>query len=595
MQFLFDAEELLRFFFLDGGDGDAGPAADDVFDVFAADDTGGRVVEVVFVAEGAEVIPFLAFFVGVEASLLEFVVRDGVFHAMDDELDALLDFGDLLGQGSLAQLHACAGFVDEVDSLVGEEAIGNVAIGMRDGEVDGFVGVADGVELLVAVLDAVDDFDGVFFVGRRNLDGLEAALEGTILLDGLAIFGGRGCADALNFAARKRGLEDVGGVEGTFSGAGANEGVELVDEDDGVLILHQLFHDGLEALFKLAAVFGAGDDERQIESEDALIGEEAGNVAVGDALGEAFDDGSLADAGFADEDGVVFGAAAEDLDDALQFLIAADEGIELGIHGGLGKVTGELGEERGFAVALLLGSFFLGGAGEFFAHSKELQAALVEDFGGEALFFAQEAEEQMFGANVLVGEALGLFRGIGQHTLAFIGEGEIDGGRDLLADGGVAFNLFTDGLDGSVRAKKAVGECLVFAEEPEQEMLGLDVRGAELAGLIPGEEDDAPRFFCIAFEHDSSERLRLPSRMPVVCAGKPGGSGLFVHESFKTAEARTAAHGKKRRAKIAGGPEAGAFVRIHPTCEVNADPSISSYRGRSRSCTYKPRFQLSVA
>ena len=148
----------------------------------------------------------------------------------------------------------------------------------------------------------------------------------------------------------------------------------------------------------------------------------------------------------------------------------------------------------------------------------------MEDFGGEAFFFAQEAEEQMLGADVLVGEALGLFSGVGQHALALVGEREVDGGRDFLADGGVAFDLFADGFDRGVRAKKAVGECLVFAQEPEQEMLGLDIGGAELAGLIPGEEDDAPRLFCIAFEHDSSERLRWPSRMPVVCAGKPGGT-----------------------------------------------------------------------
>src|SRR5436190_11132624 len=32
-------------------------------------------------------------------------------------------------------------------------------------------------------------------------------------------------------------------------------------------------------------------------------------------------------------------------------------------------------------------------------------------------------------------------------------------------------------------------------------MLSLDVRRAELTGLIPREEDDAPCFFCIALEH----------------------------------------------------------------------------------------------
>ena len=51
------------------------------------------------------------------------------------------------------------------------------------------------------------------------------------------------------------------------------------------------------------------------------------------ACAEPFDDGRLADAGFADEDGVVLGAAAEDLDDALDLALAADDGIELVLGG----------------------------------------------------------------------------------------------------------------------------------------------------------------------------------------------------------------------------------------------------------------------
>jgi hypothetical protein len=52
------------------------------------------------------------------------VVRDGVLHAVHDELDPLLHLGDLFGQRSLAQLHARAGFVDQVDGLVRQEAVG---------------------------------------------------------------------------------------------------------------------------------------------------------------------------------------------------------------------------------------------------------------------------------------------------------------------------------------------------------------------------------------------------------------------------------------------------------------------------------------
>ena len=39
--------------------------------------------------------------------------------------------------------------------------------------------------------------------------------------------------------------------------------------------------------------------------------EQFGHVAIDDELGEAFDDGRLADAGFAEQHGVILGAAAE--------------------------------------------------------------------------------------------------------------------------------------------------------------------------------------------------------------------------------------------------------------------------------------------
>jgi hypothetical protein len=120
---------------------------------------------------------------------------------MNDELDALLDLGDLLRQRGLAEFDARPGFVDQIDGLVGQETIWNEASGGVDRSFDRFVGISDGVEFLVALFDSEQNADGVRFVGRRNLYRLEAALERPILLDGLAILARRGGADALDLAA----------------------------------------------------------------------------------------------------------------------------------------------------------------------------------------------------------------------------------------------------------------------------------------------------------------------------------------------------------------------------------------------------------
>ena len=74
---------------------------------------------------------------------------------------------------------------------------------------------------------------------------------------------------------------------------------------------------------------------------------------------ETFDDGGLADAGLADQHGIVFRAARQDLHHATNFFIAADDRVKLGTAREIGQVTsvffkrrvGSLGILRGDALA----------------------------------------------------------------------------------------------------------------------------------------------------------------------------------------------------------------------------------------------------
>ena len=73
---------------------------------------------------------------------------------------------------------------------------------------------------------------------RRLIDHhrLEAPLQRRIALDVLAVLVERRGADALELAARERRLEDVRCVDRALGRAGADERVELVDEQDRVVL-----------------------------------------------------------------------------------------------------------------------------------------------------------------------------------------------------------------------------------------------------------------------------------------------------------------------------------------------------------------------
>ena len=166
-------------------------------------------------------------------------------------------------------------------------------------------------------------------VGGSTSDRLEPPLQGGVLLQVLAVLIQRRGADAVEFAARQHRLEHVAGVDGPLGLARADDGVEFVDEeDDAALGLLDLLEDGLQAFLELAAVLRPGHQRAHVEGEEGLVLQPLGHVAADDPLRQALDDGGLAHARLADEDGVVLGLAREDADDPADFGIAPDDRVQ---------------------------------------------------------------------------------------------------------------------------------------------------------------------------------------------------------------------------------------------------------------------------
>ena len=259
-----------------------------------------------------------------------------------------------LGRTVRGDAGAGTGLVDEVDSLIGQEAILNVAVGEVRGGLDSTLRVAHVVVLLVARLERGQDLDRVLDARLLDIDGLEATFKGRILGEVLTELLGRGGTDNLEGAAREHGLEHRARVNGALGGTGTDDGVHLVNKQDDIVGFGGLLNYVLEALLKLAAILGARNEARQVERPDILVHEVLGHVAGGNLLCQALDDGCLAHAGIAQNERVVLGAARKDLHHALDFLFAADHGVELAVARLLRKVGRKLLKRVG-ATPLLLG------------------------------------------------------------------------------------------------------------------------------------------------------------------------------------------------------------------------------------------------
>src|SRR5438046_305923 len=81
----------------------------------------------------------------------------------------------------------------------------------------------------------------------------EAAFEGGVLLDVLAVFVERRRADRVELTTGQHWLEQVRGVHRPFGGPGPDDRVELVNEENDLALgVLDLLEDGLEALLELA-------------------------------------------------------------------------------------------------------------------------------------------------------------------------------------------------------------------------------------------------------------------------------------------------------------------------------------------------------
>ncbi len=352
---------------------------------------------------------------------------------------------------------------------------------------------------LVAVAQALEDLDRVRDVGRLHLDRGEATLEGGVLLDVLAVLVERGGTDGLQLAAGQHRLEDARGVDGALGGTRADEGVHLVDEQDDVAAGADLLEHLLQALLEVAAVAAAGHERAEVERVELLVLEGLGHLALDDVLREALDDGGLADAGLADENGVVLGAARQHLHDALDLLLAPDDGVELALAGGRGEVAAELVEhERGRRGALgraagrgrLLALVAAQQLDDLLADPVEVGAELDEHLGGDALALADEAQEDVLGADVVVAELQRLAQGQLEHLLGARGERDVAAGR-LLALADDLLDLLAHGLERDAQALEGLGgDALTLVDEAQEDVLGADVVVVEHARLFLREHHD---------------------------------------------------------------------------------------------------------
>ena len=203
-------------------------------------------------------------------------------------------------------------------------------------------------------------------------------------------------------------------------------------------------------------------------------------------MSEALGDGSLAGSGLADEHGIVLGSAAEYLEHAAYFLVAADNGVELAGAGTLVEVDGVFGKGViglfGTLVGCLaaLAQLFDGGI-EFLA----AESGVLEDGRGRRVYF-ENGYQQCLEGHILVAHLLGYVECFLKHIVRCAAQIRLLS-RYLGESGYFGVDLTDDsGRVGSYLLEDKVYHRLALVDNAFEQAHRLDGLGTGTAGNLDG-------------------------------------------------------------------------------------------------------------
>ncbi len=199
--------------------------------------------------------------------------------------------------------------------------------------------------------------------------------------------------------------------------------MNLIDEEDDVAIgVCHLFDDALQALLKLAFVFGTGDQSTHVERIELLILQVLRHIAAHDTLSKTFNDSGLTGTWLTDQNRIVLCTSREDLKHTAYLLITSDDRVEFTLAGFVYEVTG-IFRERLVVVVSTLTLYFLSLAQflDCFHHLLLRAACIFEDTtdGGVDL---QQSQKDRFHRNKLVTHLLRIFHSFLQYGIGVVGE-----------------------------------------------------------------------------------------------------------------------------------------------------------------------------
>ena len=280
------------------------------------------------------------------------------------------------------------------------------------------------VKDLVSLLESAQYRDRVLHRRLGDHDGLETSFKRRIRLDVLAVFVKRCGAYAVYLAARQHRLQDIAGIHCAVGLARADDGVDLIYEQDNPAFARpDLAEHRLESFLKLAAELCTGDERTHIKRKHRAPAQIFRHVAAHYTLCQSLRDSGLAHAGLTDKAGVVFGLTRKDAYHISYFVVTPDDRIELLRTRQLNKVLTVLFQRVVGSLGVVARNLTVAAdRAQRFQKRGAVKSRAAHNAAHGVVGLVEQTEHDMLDRDILVVHALRLALGGVEHLLAGAGD-----------------------------------------------------------------------------------------------------------------------------------------------------------------------------
>ncbi len=165
-----------------------------------------------------------------------------------------------------------------------------------------------------------------FFYHNR----LETAFQSRILFNILTVFIQCGRTDTMKLATSQHRLQHIAGIECTVCLTCTNNRMQLINKQDdlSITVLH-ILKNGFQTLFKFTTILRTCNQCTHIQCKNLLILQSVRNITIHNPLGKTFDNCSLTNTGFTDQNRVILRLTGKDTNHVPDLFITANHRIKL--------------------------------------------------------------------------------------------------------------------------------------------------------------------------------------------------------------------------------------------------------------------------